>query len=71
MKGQVVLSYSEDDEDKQTRKRVISKEDILQIMNEYFSSVTVKNVEHRYRKLNMKNTNRKEMKNSELLIVGR
>lgn len=71
MKSQVVLSYSEDDEDKETRKRVISKEDILQIMNEYFSSVTVKNVEHRYRKLNMKNTNRKEMKNSELLIVGR
>lgn len=69
--SQVILSYSEDDEDEGTRKRVISKEEILEIMREYFSSVEVKNVEHRYRKLNMKNSNRKEMHNSELLIVGK
>ncbi len=67
----VILSYSEDDEDKGTRKRVISKEDILEIMNMYYASVEIKNVEHRYRKLNMKDSNRKEMHNSELLIVGR
>lgn len=69
--SQIVLSYSENDEDKATRKRVISKNEIIEIMQQYFTSVVVKNIEHRYRKLNKKYRNREEMHNSELLIIGK
>lgn len=67
----ILLSYSEDDESKDTRKRVISKTELFSILENHYSKIDVRNLEHRYRKLTAKNMNRKEMHNSELLIACR
>lgn len=71
LKANIVLSYSESDEEHDTRKRVISKEDILAVVNNFYSDVVVKNLNHRYRKLSGKDSNRREIENGELLIVCR
>jgi adenine-specific DNA methylase len=67
----VVLSYSEDDSDKDTRKRVVTRDELIGILQKYYNKVEVRNLEHRYRKLSAKESNRKEMDNSELLIICR
>ena len=64
-----MLSYSDDDSEKDTRKRVVSKKELINILNKYYKSVSVKTIDHRYRKLSAKNDNRKEMNNGELLII--
>ncbi|MFQ9922027.1 MAG: DNA adenine methylase [Beduini sp.] len=65
----IVLSYSDDDSEKDTRKRVVSKNELVEILSKYYEIVNVKTLNHRYRKLSAKDDNRKEMNNSELLII--
>lgn len=67
--AKIVLSYSDDDSEKDTRKRVVSKDELIDILGKYYKSVCVKTLDHRYRKLSAKNDNRKEMNNGELLII--
>lgn len=67
--AKVVLSYSDDDSEKDTRKRVVSRSELVSILERYYDDVQVKNIEHRYRKLSAKDDNRKEKNNSELLII--
>lgn len=67
--AKIVLSYSDDDSEKDTRKRVVSKKELINILIKYYKSVSVKTIDHRYRKLSAKNDNRKEMNNGELLII--
>lgn len=69
--ARIVMSYSEDDSDKDTRKRVINKQELVEMLKKYYTNVCVKNLEHRYKKLSAKDNNRKEMNNSELLIICR
>lgn len=71
LKANIVLSYSESDEEHDTRKRVINKEELLAVVNNFYSDVVVKNLNHRYRKLSGKDSNRREIENGELLIVCR
>lgn len=65
----IVLSYSDSDDDKDTRKRVVSKDELLEILNENYPVVEQKNISHKYRKLSSKDSNRKEYEDSELLFV--
>ena len=69
--ARIVMSYSEDDSDKDTRKRVINKQELVEMLKKYYTNVCVKNLKHRYKKLSAKDNNRKEMNNSELLIICR
>lgn len=65
----IVMSYSDSDNDKGTRKRVVSRNDLLTILNKYYPYVEQKNISHKYRKLSSKKSNRKEYEDSELLFV--
>lgn len=65
----IVMSYSDSDDDKDTRKRVVSKEELLDILRTNYPVVEQKNITHRYRKLSSKETNRKEYEDSELLFI--
>lgn len=65
----IVLSYSDDDSEKDTRKRVVSKNELVGMLSKYYETVNVKTLNHRYRKLSAKADNRKEMNNGELLII--
>ncbi|MDU1022887.1 MAG: DNA adenine methylase [Peptoniphilus harei] len=65
----IVLSYSDSDDNLDTRKRVVSKDELISILKENYSFVEVKNLNHRYRKLSHKSSNRKELNNSEMLII--
>lgn len=65
----IVLSYSDSDDDKDTRKRVVSKDELLEILSANYPVVEQKNITHRYRKLSSKESNRKEYEDSELLFV--
>lgn len=65
----VVLSYSMANREKETRKRVIEIEDIISIANKYYSQVQIKNVFHKYRKLNARDRNREVLDDSEVLII--
>lgn len=71
LKADIVLSYSDSDQDLDTRKRVVNKEDLISILKDNYSSVEVKSLNHRYRKLSHKTSNRKEINNSEMLIICR
>lgn len=65
----IVLSYSDDDSEKDTRKRVVSRDELVKMLGNYYEVVNVKTLDHRYRKLSAKDDNRKEMNNGELLII--
>lgn len=65
----IVMSYSDSDDDKNTRKRVVSKDELLDILRENYPSVEQKNIAHKYRKLSNKKSNRKEYEDSELLFI--
>ena len=65
----IVMSYSDSDDDKDTRKRVVSREELLEILKEYYPCVEQKNITHKYRKLSSKESNRKDFEDSELLFI--
>lgn len=65
----IVMSYSDSDDNKDTRKRVVSKDELLEVLNQFYPSVEVKNISHKYRKLSSKESNRKEYDDSELLFI--
>lgn len=67
----VVMSYSDSDDDKDTRKRVVSREELLTILREHYPYVEQKNITHRYRKLSNKESNRKDFEDSEMLFICR
>lgn len=65
----IVMSYSDSDDNKDTRKRVVSKDELLDILNQFYPSVEAKNITHKYRKLSSKESNRKDYDDSELLFI--
>lgn len=65
----IVMSYSDSDDDKDTRKRVVSKDELLEILYLNYPYVEQKNITHKYRKLSSKESNRKEYEDSELLFT--
>ena len=65
----IVMSYSDSDDDKNTRKRVVSKDELLNILNQFYPNVELKNITHKYRKLSSKESNRKDYDDSELLFI--
>lgn len=65
----IVMSYSDSDDDKDTRKRVVSKDELLEILQSNYPCVEQKNITHKYRKLSSKESNRKEYEDSELLFI--
>ena len=67
----IVMSYSDANKENDTRQRVVSKEKLLEIVNRYYNNVEVRHINHRYRKLSVKESNRKEIDNGELLIICR
>ena len=69
IKANVVMSYSDSDDIKDTRKRVVSKDQLLLILKKYYPVVETKTICHKYRKLSSKDSNRKEIDDSELLFV--
>lgn len=71
LKANIVLSYSDSNEEHDTRKRVISKDELIEITKKFYTDVEIKNLNHRYRKLSGKESNRKEINDGELLIVCR
>lgn len=64
----VVMSYSDSDDDKNTRKRVVSREELLEILKKHYPCVEQRNIIHKYRKLSSKESNRKDFEDSELLF---
>lgn len=69
LNSKILLSYSDHDDEKDTRKRVISRIELLSILNEFYDDVKVLNLEHNYRKLNKGNNNKKIKSDSEMLIM--
>lgn len=65
----IVMSYSDSDDAKDTRKRVVSKDELLDLLKQFYPSVEVKNIAHKYRKLSSKEINRKDLDDSELLFI--
>lgn len=65
----VVMSYSDSDDDKNTRKRVVSREELLEILKKHYPCVEQRNIIHKYRKLSSKESNRKDFEDSELLFI--
>lgn len=65
----IVMSYSDSDDDKDTRKRVVSKEELLDILKQFYPCVEVRNITHKYRKLSSKESNRKDFDDSELIFI--
>lgn len=65
----IVMSYSDSDDDKNTRKRVVSREELLEILKKHYPCVEQRNITHKYRKLSSKESNRKDFEDSELLFI--
>lgn len=69
--GNIVLSYSDSEDELDTRKRVVSLSDLSEVLKNYYPNVEMIRINHRYRKLSDKNTLREEMANGEILFVCR
>lgn len=65
----VVLSYSELDKDKEMRERIMTKEKLTDILTSYYQNIEIINVNHRYKKLSSKDSNKEEKNDGELLFV--
>ncbi len=65
----IVLSYSDSDDEKETRKRVVSKDELMGILRDNYPQVIQKNITHKYRKLSSKDSNRREYEDSELIFI--
>lgn len=63
------LSYSDHDDIKNTRKRSVPKKVLLEILEKYYRDVKVHKLDHEYRKLNKKSSNKEVIEDSELLII--
>lgn len=68
-KGNIVLSYSDSHDELDTRKRVVSLNDLRKVLEESYDNVKLIRLNHRYRKLSEKNSLREEMDDGEILFV--
>ena len=67
--SKIVLSYSENDSNKNSRNRVIDKESLIEIINDYYDNVEIKYFDYNYRKLNKQENNIENANENELLII--
>lgn len=65
----IIMSYSDSDDNQDTRKRVVSKVELMELLKKNYPNVKMRNISHRYRKLSSKNSNRKELDDGELLFI--
>ena len=65
----IIMSYSDSDDNQDTRKRVVSKVELMELLKKNYPKVKMRNISHRYRKLSSKNSNRKELDDGELLFI--
>lgn len=69
IESKAILSYSDTDEDKQTRSRVIELDELINLAKKYYKNVEVKRINHEYKKLNNSKVNVKVKEDSEILLI--
>lgn len=69
--GNIVLSYSDSEKKLDTRKRVVSLTELSEVLKLHYSDVEMIRINHRYRKLNDRDTLREEMADGEIIFVCR
>ena len=67
--GNIILSYSDSNDSLDTRKRVISIDELNAILKKYYRKIDMERINHRYRKLSERETNRRELDDSEVLFI--
>lgn len=67
--GNIVLSYSDSQDDLDTRKRVVTLDELISVLKESYDQVEMIRIDHRYRKLSDKDSLREEMADGEILFI--
>lgn len=66
--SKLVLSYS--DAENEGRSRVVTRDDLIKLLEKYFKKVEIFEIEHNYKKLNKEELNITEKSTRELVFVG-